>query len=79
MCTKAHPRPSAVTETAKTEKRLSVVANGALTPTSYQLFAGEFRYSAEQWNFKPEERNFGLAGSRYSIDMARINEKSANR
>jgi hypothetical protein len=55
------------------------MAKGALMPMSYQLFAGEFRYSAEQWNFEPEQRNFGLASSRYSIDMTKINEKSANR
>jgi hypothetical protein len=66
-----------MTETAKTEKRLSEVANRALTPTSYQLFAGEFHYSAEQWNFAPKQRNFGLAGSRYSVDTAKISEKSA--
>jgi hypothetical protein len=54
------------------------MAKGSLMPTSYQPFAGEFRYSAEQWNFAPEQRNFGLAGRRYSIDMAKFNEKSAN-
>jgi hypothetical protein len=48
-------------------------------PTSYQPLASKFRYSAEQWNFEPEQRNFGLAGRRYSVDMAQINEKSANR
>jgi hypothetical protein len=65
-------------ETAKIEKRPSEMAKGALMPTSYQVFAGEFHYSAEQWNFAPEQRNFGLAGGRYSVDMAEINEKSAN-
>jgi hypothetical protein len=66
-------------KTAKIEKRPSEMAKGALMPTSYQPFASEFRYSAEQWNFAPEQRNFGLAGSRYSVDMTKINEKSANR
>jgi hypothetical protein len=55
------------------------MAKGTLMPTSYQSLAGKFRYSAEQWNFAPEQRNFGLADSRYSVDMAKINEKSANR
>jgi hypothetical protein len=68
-----------MTKTAKIEKRPSEMAKGTLMPTSYQLFAREFRYSAEQWNFEPEQRNFGLAGSRNSVDMAEINEKSANR
>jgi hypothetical protein len=68
-----------MTETAKIEKRPSEEAKGALMATSYQLFPAEFRYSAEQWNVEPEQRNFGFAGSRYSVDVAKISEKSATR
>jgi hypothetical protein len=67
-----------MTKTAKIEKRPSEMGQGTLMPTSNQPFAGKFRYSAEQWNFAPEQRNIGLAGRRYSVDMAKINEKSAN-
>jgi hypothetical protein len=41
---------------------------------SYQPFPAEFRYSAEQWNVEPEQRNYGFAGSRYSVDVAKISE-----
>jgi hypothetical protein len=68
-----------MTKQRKLKTALPEIAKGALTPTSYQLFAGEFRYSPEQWNFEPEQRNFGLTGRRYSVDMTKINEKSANR
>jgi hypothetical protein len=67
-----------MTETTKIEKRPCEVAKGGLISTSYQLVAGEFHYSAEQWNFEPEQRNFGLARRRYSVDIAKINETSAN-
>jgi hypothetical protein len=69
----------AASQTAKIEKRPSEMAKGALMPSLYQLLAGKFHYPAEQWNFAPEQRYFGLAGRRYSVDMAKINEKSANR
>jgi hypothetical protein len=76
---RATSRTGAMTKTAKIEKCPSEMTRGALMPTSYQPLAGEFRYSAEQWNFEPEQQNFGLAGSGYSVDMTKINEKSANR
>jgi hypothetical protein len=75
----AAERPSALIETAKIENRPSELAEDAPSLTSYQLFTGEFRYLAEQWNFETEQRNFGLAGSRNSAVMAKINERSANR
>jgi hypothetical protein len=67
------------TKTVKTENCPAGGARARSDPLSYQSFAGEFRYSAEQWNFEPEQRNFSLAGSGYSVDMTKINEKSANR
>jgi hypothetical protein len=76
---RATSAPGTMSKTAKIEKRPCEMAKGALAPTSYQRLAGKFRYSAEQWNFELEQRNFGLAGSRYSVDMTKINEKSANR
>jgi hypothetical protein len=72
-------RRSAAIKAAKIENRPSQLAEDAPILTSYQSFTGEFRYSAEQWNFATEQPNFGLAGSRNSAVMAKINERSANR
>jgi hypothetical protein len=75
----AAERPSALIKAAKIENRPSELAEDAPNLASYQLFTGEFRYSAEQWNFETEQRNFGIPGSRNSAVMAKINVRSANR
>jgi hypothetical protein len=67
-----------LSETTKIENRLLRGRGRHSHLQGYQVLASKFHYCAEQWNFEPEQRNFGLASSQNSVDIANINEKSAN-
>jgi hypothetical protein len=64
-------------ETTKFENRPSVLLNDACNPNDFNRLQANSITASNNGILRPEQRIFALAGCENSVDIGKINEKSA--